>query len=192
MINEKRIITRKLANKYLDKMISIYPNGNNIQKSLLKLLGVFLDKMFDEYKQFSVDEKIGLIRETLENKALRQNMDKIDENVILSTIHASKGLEFSNVIIADNEECNIPAYYTCKDCNKINKDSYCVKKIKSSNENSFLEELSVFYVGFTRAKDKIYFTLSKKDAQNYRKTASCFLKFKGIGKNNMIKIATTD
>lgn len=192
VIVDKKTITRKMADKFIEKLTLIYVNGNNIQLSLIKLTKVFLNKFFDEYKKFSVEEKISLVRETLENRALRQNMDKIDENVVLSTIHASKGLEFSNVIIADNEDNNIPTFFTCRDCKAENKTAYCVKQFESSNESLFLEELSIFYVGFTRARNNVYFTLSKIDAQNYERIPSCFLKLKGIGRNNIITIKQTD
>lgn len=187
LVGDKGVITKRISDKLILKMQAIYANGDNVYLSLLKLLSVFLDKIFNEYAMFLPEEKVFLIRETFENKALRQNMDKIDESIILSTIHASKGLEFLNVIIPDVETNSIPSVFICQNCNSQNFNSHCVKKYSSQNENEFLEELSVFYVGFTRAKNNVYFSLSKLDADGNTTKGSCFLKLKGIGRENLMK-----
>lgn len=186
-LNEK-LITIKSLNKFKDLIKKTYESPDNLEKSLIKLLEIFCDKLFLEYKNFSQEEKFRLMIETFENKALRQNMDKISEKVILATIHASKGLEFQNVIMSDIEMNSFPTYYICKDCNQNNKNSNCVNSYFSDNEASFIEELSVFYVGFTRAMNKVFFTLSKEKITNYGTKptcGSCFLKLKGIGRENI-------
>ena len=77
----------------------------------------------------------------------------------------------------------------CKDCYLGNKENpKCKKRFYSNNESQYYEELSVFYVAFTRAKEKVIFTMSK-ERLNYngnsgRAVGSCFLKLKGIGYNN--------
>ena len=174
----------------MDNVEKIYTEIDNLTKSLMKLLNIFCNRIFDDYIQFSTEEKVRLIRETFENYALKQNMDKVDEKIIFSTIHASKGLEYDNVIIADNEKETFPTYYICKDCYQENKNNYCVNTFNSKNEKQFLEELSVFYVGFTRAKNKVFFTMSKKGLAQWgevNKIGSCFLKLNGVGRDNLIR-----
>lgn len=190
LVNEKMVITPKILKKLVDNVEKIYTEIDNLTKSLMKLLNIFCDRIFDDYIQFSTEEKVRLIRETFENYALKQNMDKVDEKIIFSTIHASKGLEYDNVIIADNEKETFPTYYICKDCYQENKNNYCVNTFNSKNEKQFLEELSVFYVGFTRAKNKVFFTMSKKGLTQWgevNKIGSCFLKLNGVGRDNLIR-----
>lgn len=190
LIKERQVVTQKILRLLVESIENYYVEKDNLINSLIKLLKVFCDKIFKDYVQFSTEEKIRLIRESLENFSLRQNMDKVDEKIILSTIHASKGLEYNNVILTDNEKETFPTYYICKDCYQENKNNYCVNTFYSKNEKQFLEELSVFYVGFTRAKEKVYFTMSKKGLAKWGETnkiGSCFLKLRGIGRDNLIK-----
>ncbi len=191
LIKERKVVTPKILKLLLDNVEKYYVEKNSLIESLIKLLKIFCDRIFEDYVQFNSEEKIRLIRESLENFSLRQNMDKVDEKIIFSTIHASKGLEYNNVIIADNEKETFPTYYICKDCYQENKNNYCVNTFNSKNEKNFLEELSVFYVGFTRAKEKVYFTMSKKGLTKWGETnkiGSCFLKLKGIGRENLIRV----
>jgi uvrD/REP helicase len=190
LVNEKMVVTPKILKKLIDNVENIYTEKDNLTKSLIKLLYIFCNRIFDDYIQFSSEEKIRLIRETFENYALKQNMDKVNEKIILSTIHASKGLEYDNVIIADNEKESFPTYYICRDCYQENKNNYCVNTFNSKNERQFLEELSVFYVGFTRAKNKVFFTMSKKGLAKWGevdKIGSCFLKLNGVGRENLVR-----
>lgn len=189
LIKERQVVTPKILKQLVNAIENYYKETDNLIKSLTKLLGIFCDRIFDDYAQFSIEEKIRLIRESFENFALRQNMDKVDEKIILSTIHASKGLEYDNVILTDNEKETFPTYYICRECYQENKNNCCVNTFNSKNEKQFLEELSVFYVGFTRAKEKVYFTMSKKGLAKWGETSkigSCFLKLNGIGRENLI------
>lgn len=190
LIKERQVVSPKILRLLIDSIENYYTEKSNLIISLIKLLKIFCDKIFNDYVQFSPEEKIRLIRESLENFALKQNMDKVDEKIILSTIHASKGLEYDNVILTDNEKETFPTYYICTECYQENKNNYCVNTFNSKNEKQFLEELSVFYVGFTRAKEKVYFTMSKKGLAAWGETnkiGSCFLKLKGIGRENLIR-----
>jgi DNA helicase-2/ATP-dependent DNA helicase PcrA len=140
------------------------------------------------------EEKISYIRDTFENNGLRQNIEKMDENIILATVHACKGLEYKYVIIADNEQNSFPTYKgVCDNCYSENKENpRCKKKFVSANEKQYYEELSVFYVAFTRAKEKVIFTMSKErlnaKGASGNTVGSCFLKLKGIGYKNFHKI----
>ena len=66
------------------------------------------------------------------------------ENFILSTIHSSKGLEYDNVILMDVINGVFP--------------SKIIKNFKSATpqeKRDYEEERRIFYVGMTRAKDKL-------------------------------------
>lgn len=85
------------------------------------------------------------LSEYLESFALLEendrNEDKSDENggVILSTVHASKGLEFPIVFLVALEKDIFPHE-------------------RSINEGSVDEEMRLFYVAITRAKQQLYIT----------------------------------
>jgi len=63
-----------------------------------------LDKIVDEYSFLSIEDKITFMRDTFENNVLKQHMENISKNVILSTIHGAKGLEWAYVIMPDMEQ----------------------------------------------------------------------------------------
>lgn len=68
-----------------------------------------------------------------DNKATRENIQRIKDRVILSTIHGTKGLEFQYVFILDLKQGVFPSSM-CEDIE---------------------EERRLFYVGVTRAKKKL-------------------------------------
>ncbi len=193
VIVEKGVITSKILNRFIQNVKTYYRNNSNeIIASLIKLLEIFCGRISDDYNYLKNEELISFIQDTFINKGLKQNMDKINEDVILATIHAFKGLEYPNIIIADNEQFSFPTYPgACAYCNQ-NKNLNCIKKIIDNNEEKYYEELSVFYVGFTRAIKNVFFTLSRKrlNAKGIDSLAnsSCFLSFKGISYDNLIKI----
>ncbi|MFM7407880.1 MAG: 3'-5' exonuclease [Cuspidothrix sp.] len=123
-----------------------------------------------------------MIRDTFENRNLKQNMEYVDENVIISTIHGAKGLEWDYVFMPDMEQYSMPNWYGL--CGACQNKRDCSFTINSNNEKGFLEELSVFYVGVTRARKQIFFSASKtrlnshENAQNAN--LSCLLKLPGI------------
>jgi DNA helicase-2/ATP-dependent DNA helicase PcrA len=82
----------------------------------------------------------------------------------------------------DMEQYSMPNWYgLCRACQ--NKHDYNFT-INSNNKKELLEELSVFYVGVTRARKQIVFSASKTrlnshgNAQNAN--LSCLLKLPGI------------
>lgn len=163
-----------LKNHYSDSDLPIYD-------SLLTLLECFFKLIFKEYNFLSSDEKIEFIKDTLENKALKQYLEYIDSNVIITTVHGSKGLEWEHVIIADMEEDSFPIFYgLCKRCKFGSK---CIIEWISVSENFkelFYEELSVFYVAATRAKKQTVFSYSEKAFPKWQKNISCFLRMDGL------------
>ena len=190
LIKNKNVVTYKMLRDLKINIEKLYTSNNALIKSLIKLLSIFCDNVLEECKHLNQEEKINYIRDTFENNGLRQSLEKLDEKIILATVHACKGLEYKYVIVADNEQNSFPTYMgVCKDCYLGNKENpKCKKRFYSKNESQYYEELSVFYVAFTRAKEKVIFTMSKKrlnyNGNSGRAVGSCFLKLKGIGYNN--------
>jgi DNA helicase II / ATP-dependent DNA helicase PcrA len=98
---------------------------------------------------------IGRISE-LQNVITKSMLNKNSNAVTLSTIHGVKGLEFDNVILIDLVEGKMPSA-----------DS--VKKLQEDKTRElFSEEVRIFYVGITRAREEL--TLITLDYKNGRKT----------------------
>lgn len=99
------------------------------------------------------DLKKFLIRlDELEEKIKEGN--KEDANIILSTIHSSKGLEYDNVILIDVIQGILP----CID----KPDSKNIEKL-----DEYEEEVRLFYVGITRAKNVLKIFKYVKQFGNY-------------------------
>jgi DNA helicase-2/ATP-dependent DNA helicase PcrA len=109
-------------------------------------------------------------------------MEYVKENIIISTIHGAKGLEWDYVFMPDMEQYSMPSWNgLCKDCNyKRN----CDLIVDERNETKFIEQLSVFYVGVTRAKRQVFFSASKTrlkaNGSIESVNLSCLLKLSGI------------
>lgn len=176
-----------ICNKILEEVRKMYEKENNefIINSLLHLLKVFLERVFTEFSFLSIEEKIDLVRDVLENKALKQYMGYVDANVVISTIHGAKGLEWDYVILPDLEQYSFPNWLgLCGKCRNQHKCEIDWDQVENDFEKVFYEELSVFYVGVTRARKKVFFTWSKKrfNYSNYEVPTklSCLLRLPGI------------
>ncbi len=186
LLIDSSLITKKFTKKLMQEVNKTYSNEigvNSIIDASIILLEIFCDKLFIDYASATNEEKISLIRETFENNNLRQYIEFVNSNIIFSTIHGAKGLEWDFVIMPDLEQNILPFYYS--NCRTCNSNSDCIVSNSSEiNEINFLEDLSVFYVGVTRARNNIYFTASKTQISNNGNltniNVSCFLKLKGI------------
>ncbi len=188
----KSDIGKRISKSTLDKLyLKINEQFKSKQsatiESLLVLLKVFLDKIVDEYSFLSVEDKIVFMKDTFENNVLKLHMENISKNVILSTIHGAKGLEWSYVIMPDMEQYVFPNYSLCGSCSfnirKIQGIS-CILTNPSKLKEKLLDELSVFYVGVTRARKQVFFSASTEriDYNGNTKTTyiSCMLNRPGI------------
>lgn len=183
LLKSKGQITKKLSKDHISKIEQIYEDKeSSLSDALIQLLGVFWKKVFSDYSAFSNDEKILLIRDTFEHNGLKQYLEFVSANIIVSTVHGAKGLEWDYVILPDMEQDSFPGYFgLCKDCGCR---SDCNLSVNKANESSFLEELSVFYVAVTRARKQVYFTTSEialdSRGNERAKNMSCFLNLPGI------------
>ena len=93
--------------------------------------------------QFVYDNPQGAVHDFLQDLALLTDQNNVDEDggnaVSLMTIHASKGLEFPIVFLTGLEEGLFPSS-------------------RAFTEDEIGEERRLFYVGITRAEEKLYIT----------------------------------
>ena len=94
---------------------------------------------------FRKDAEDYSVQAFLENMALLSDIDNYDENedaVVLMTMHAAKGLEFENVFIAGAEDGILPSQRSTQSMADLE------------------EERRLMYVAITRAKKKLFITLT--------------------------------
>lgn len=175
-------ITKKIGKKHIDKIREIYINNDSVLvKALLELLEIFWVRLFVDYSFLSNEDKINLIKDTFEHNGIKQYMEFLNTSIIISTVHAAKGLEWDYVILPDMEKDSFPNWYGL--CGKCKNGNDCNFVMTKDIEKSFFEELSVFYVAVTRAKKQVFFTASHKQLTNrgiFEKNYSCFMKLPGI------------
>ena len=112
----------------------------------------------------------------------------VDKNIIITTVHSAKGLEWDYVIIPRMMAYSFPSSNAlCKQCkslkNAIEGYDYCKFGFSDSLSKSFSDEMSVFYVAITRAKKDVFITLNKGNNQwGYPQKTSCFLGLDGLNK----------
>lgn len=182
-------ITKLNLERYYNKVWQKYKDQNlPVIQSLLDLLKILLDRLTEQYYFLTNEDKIIFILDTFENRALKQQMEYVEKNVILSTVHGAKGLEWDYVILPDMEQYVFPNYFSlCGSCNfKYNniQNGFCQLIYNKRVERQFLEELSVFYVSVTRAKKNVCFSSSEKrihfSGAERNTYVSCLLSLPGI------------
>lgn len=146
-----------------------------------------LEVLFEESKKWegTSKDRYENIDFILGSKGLKHMMEYIEEKVVLTTIHASKGLEWEYVIIPRMNAYAFPSGYMCGPCRNDyscnNGFDYCQFSFGSSMEKAFKEEISVFYVAITRAKKNVFLTVNTGLNQwGYAKQKSCLVELQGL------------
>ena len=176
----RKVITTRLLNTFCnDIKTHYYDRKSESIKSLLILLNAFIKKIEIDYKDLLPEEKYEILLDAFENRQLKQAMEYVNSNIILSTVHGAKGLEWDYVIIADLERWSFPNFATCGICNnRFNngiQKCYIPDQMSDILLNKLMEELSVFYVAITRARKQVYVTASQTRYNSYGQIkTSCF------------------
>ncbi len=148
MINQLREMhcsIEELTKSILEKsgyMKALEDENTDEAKSRIENLGEFLNVVID----FERENAENSLRDFLENLALVTDLDSVEEdadNVLLMTLHTAKGLEFSTVFVVGLEDGLFPSSRSFE------------------SESELEEERRLFYVGITRAREKLYLTCAK-------------------------------
>ena len=121
LIASKNLVTKRLSNAHTKKIKNLHAgnavNNNSIVSSLLILLEAFWGRIFSHYSFFSNEDKVALIKDTFENNGLKQYIEFVGKDIIISTVHAAKGLEWDFVILPDMEQDSFPNWFgLCGKC----------------------------------------------------------------------------
>lgn len=161
--------------------------SNDRRKFVYDAMYKLLEVLFEESKKWegTSKDRYENIDFILGGKGLKHMMEYIEEKVVLTTIHASKGLEWEYVIIPRMNAYAFPTGHMCGPCrNDYSCDSgfdYCQFSFGISMEKAFKEEISVFYVAVTRAKKNVFLTVNTGLNQwGYSKQKSCLVELQGL------------
>lgn len=144
-----------------------YMERNEIKDTKLDILRILADQ---EDSPSHLVDRLEELRQVLKEKPPER-----DCPFILSTIHASKGLEYDSVYLLDVIDGVLPA--------QIPKE---LKKAEKAELAAYEEERRLFYVGITRAKNQLYvFTMKTQHS------AFCDELFQRTPKKSSVKPAPT-
>lgn len=180
---KKQFVNNVQLKKFVDEIKDRYSESNNKSiNSLVELLEALREKVSSDYALLSPEDKFTLVLDIFENRQLKQTMEYIKCNVILATIHGAKGLEWDYVFLSDLEQWVFPGYRTCICCEGKNSSERCKCTFSYTNaiEKQILEEISVFYVGVTRARKQVFVSASGKRANGKLGKFSCFSSMPGV------------
>lgn len=165
-------------------------NNNKVIPSLLSLLDALVEKMSTDYAIVTPEDKYQLMIDILENRQLKQAMEYINTNVIVATVHGAKGLEWDYVFLADLERWIFPNFHICNLCpQKFSPLVRCSCHLDANGivgefRDAIIDEISVFYVGVTRARKQVFVSASAKryNATGDEKASgfSCWASLPGI------------
>lgn len=183
-------INKSIADKCLQEIekrkseCCINEENTYIVDSLFELTKI----MFNRLKQFgsNAKERFERILFLLSSNGLKRMIEFVDKNIIITTIHSAKGLEWDYVIIPRMMAFSFPGSNAlCKKCkefqNAFEGYDYCKFRFSECLKKDFSNEMSVFYVAITRAKKDVFTTLN--NGNNFKgipQKTSCFLLLDGL------------
>jgi DNA helicase-2/ATP-dependent DNA helicase PcrA len=143
---------RNKNNNPVEEFISFFDYENNMEKKYHS----DAEKVYDKIENLNVlrelikdyeFSELG-IRDFLDELIDIERKEKDDNKIILTTIHSAKGLEWKHVYLVGCNDKILPSYG--KDLSKIKRD----------------DELRLFYVAVSRAKD--FLTITHSEKHDYR------------------------
>lgn len=160
---KSKAISKKAMLVFSESVKAVYKTstGKTVD-SLLRLLDALIEKVSIDYADLAPEDKYALLIDIFENCQLKQAMEYVDSQVILSTIHGAKGLEWDFVIVCDVEQWVFT--FICRDCpsKSSQNGTFCMlpKNIPQQMISTLLDDLCVFYVALTRAKMQAFISAS--------------------------------
>lgn len=152
-------------------------------------------KLFDKLKSFEAEHENASVFAVVDwidlsmqmgESPLAANMDWSENNAInILTIHSSKGLEFPVVFLVNLVNQRFP---TRERREQIPIPQSLIKEILPSGDYHLQEERRLFYVGMTRAKDKLFFSAANFYGEGKRKRKLSPFVYEALGQDVVEKV----
>lgn len=170
----------------------INPDGEDSQKKASNV-----SKFFDKLKSYEVDHEDASVSSVIDwidlasevgESPLATDSDWSEENSInILTVHSAKGLEFPVVFLVNLVSQRFP---TTERREQIPIPEELIKEILPKGDYHEEEERRLFYVGMTRAKDKLFLTAANYYGEAKReKKLSPFI-FESLGEKSEVAVET--
>jgi DNA helicase-2/ATP-dependent DNA helicase PcrA len=153
-----------------------------------------ISKFFDKLKTFEVEHEdasipavVDWIEMSMElgESPLAADLDWTENDAVnILTVHSSKGLEFPVVFLVNLVSNRFP---TVERREKIPIPEELVKEILPEGDYHLEEERRLFYVGITRAKDKLFLTASKSYGEGKKERRISPFIFEALGEKEIKK-----
>ncbi len=146
----------------VDEIIKLIENNVNLKEiAVLSRTNAQLEKVAVKLEENNINYSI----QTSEKYSLRT---RLEEKITLASIHATKGLEWNNLFLMGVSDDLVPF-------------------AQANTQEEILEELRLFYVAVTRAKDKLFITWPKsRDTDGKERIISRFLSNSHQSNNNVL------
>lgn len=147
-------------------------------------------KFFDKLKSYEAshqDASVSAINNWIElslelgESPTASDLDwSIEDRVNILTVHSSKGLEFKVVFLVNLVNLRFP---TINRKDQIPIPDELIQEQLPSGDSHIQEERRLFYVGMTRAKDRLFFTGSMSYSDNKREKKLSGFVFEALGRD---------
>ncbi len=142
-------------------------------------LNTFVDKFLDEVEKYDFDLPMLISHFETVDIVVSPEISVVDDSVLLTTVHDSKGLEYPIVFLINcdksfskstpfdvkiNERFGMAVKQFDKDNNNEVMSLRMCAIDESQKQECFVEELMIFYVALTRAKNRLYLFGHHKDS----------------------------
>lgn len=145
--NPSECIRTIVEDVYKDFCIATFPNASSRLDDLEEL--ALYSTRYSNVEEFL--SELSLLSELSGQDVMPSSDER--ENIVLSTVHQAKGLEWKVVFIIGLADGNFPAHWSF------------------SSKEDLEEERRLFYVGCTRAKDELYLVYPQWSKEGYRGSA---------------------
>jgi DNA helicase II / ATP-dependent DNA helicase PcrA len=185
-----KAISQKVLNRVLSRLeeyrhfIINNPANMYIFDSLYRLLETLFRSL--RYTDLTKIEKYNKVMFILANGSLKHLLNEMDELITLTTIHGSKGLEWDYVYLPEMTSYIFPSSRSlCSDCGRNGGNTLYEKTCEFNFLNQFKtrfeEELSLFYVAVTRAKQDVYlFANRDRNRFGHAKRVNCLVRLPNL------------
>lgn len=157
-----------------------------------------ISKFFDKLKSYEVEHDDASVNTVVDwidmsfelgESPLSADIDWVDNDAVnILTVHSSKGLEFPVVFLVNLVNQRFP---TNERKEKIPIADKLIKEILPEGDYHLQEERRLFYVGMTRARDRLYLTAANYYGEGKRERKISPFVREVMGEENVERIKTT-